>query len=109
MPHTQEEENAFIEGFHGIPSEITRRAMSDVELASALAESDRDSAKFIALDLELARRKNAQQYASQGNAQPSPDHWYKKPIAVICISVASALVTACMLYLVAQHFGIALK
>ena len=109
MPHTQEEENAFIEGFHGIPSEIARRAMSDVELAAALAESDKSSAKFIVLDLELARRKQAQQNVGQDDSKPSPDHWYKKPSAVIGIGVATALITACLLYLVAQHVGITLK
>lgn len=54
MPHneTQKERDAFIEGFHGIPSAEELRGMSFVELASLLSYCEKGSAKFIVVERE---------------------------------------------------------
>ena len=41
----------------------------------------------------------------QEKPEPAPDHWYKKPIPVIGITVVGGLVLACALYLMRIHWG----
>lgn len=58
---TQEEEDAFIEGFDDIPSHSELSTMSFVKLASLLSLSKLGSAKFLVIENALLRHKEAAQ------------------------------------------------
>ena len=84
-------QDEFIEGFHDIPSQDKLAALSFVELAALFSECKTGAAKYTVVERELDRRKQSQQEKAKSDAEPAPDHWYKKPIGVIGIAITSGV------------------
>ncbi len=56
-----QEENAFLEGFHDIPSKKELDEMSFVKLASALSQCSAGSAKFLVIENAMLRHEESAQ------------------------------------------------
>ena len=104
-------EDAFARVDDNIPLDHELQAMSYVELASLLSSCEKGSAKYLVVERAKMHRDTFEsqilsQAIPKGKANPVPDHWYKKPIAVIGITVFGGVVLASAIYLIRQHLGV---
>lgn len=95
------DQDAFERGFHDVPSDAEMRALSDMDLYTLIASANTGSVRRMALETENERRKEAQK---SNSSKPSRDHWYKKPVATISLTVLSALVVAAIVTAVRFKF-----
>jgi hypothetical protein len=117
----QAAQEAFLRGYHGIPDDEKLQKMSFVELAALLSSCENGSARFLVVESEVNRRKNQVAIHDDLGKIPNPasnataDVTNKKmnPFATSHIkifeAVVGALVFACIVYLIAQYFGLHLN
>src|SRR5437660_12337815 len=88
-------QDAFVRGFEGIPSDQELQAMSYAELAVLLSSCTKGSAKYLVVERAKMHRDVFElpvltQAIPKVQAEPAPDHWYKKRIPVIGSAVLAA-------------------
>jgi hypothetical protein len=55
-PHSPEEQDGFVRGYHNIPDDEKLQAMSHIQLAEILQSCERDSTKFHVIEREIKKR-----------------------------------------------------
>ena len=111
-----EEDSARV--FHGIPSDEWLQSISYVELSALLVSCQKDSAKFHVVEAEKRRRDYhlspakmeivVAQEDTDKDKKPSPDHWYKKPLPAIFLTVVAGSILLGIRYALIHHFGVPL-
>lgn len=92
------DEDAFHRGYYGIPDDEKLHRMSIVELAALLSSCEKGSPKFLVVEEELHRRRNAE----------PEKRWFEKPIGQIGVGVIITVLAACAVYLIKNYADIAL-
>ena len=117
------DQDKFDAGFRDLLSPEELAALSDIALLSLLDGPDDRSARRRQLEREWNRRGSMQtpepakpepDHASDKAATPKNDpvpnepHWWKRPLGMVFLGVATPVLTALVLYLIARHFGVVL-
>jgi len=107
-------ETDFASGYRGVPDDDKLRAMSYIRLCDLLESSAPGTTAFMVIEAEKRRRDALPAEGKQVVANVSapqaekagPDHWYKKPVPVIIITVIAGLTVLCIRYILRNHFGL---
>ena len=113
---TTNHDDDFHRGYHGIPDNEKLKAMSDIALFSMLSDCQPNTPKYMAVNAEKLRRESnlakgeniVTKMSANPSEKPSPDHWYKKPIAVIIFAVIAGCIILFIRFIAINHFGISL-
>lgn len=108
MDEQRDADEAFHRSRNGLPTGEELRAMSYVQLCSLLENSASGSTRYFIVEAEKKQRDAlllAKEVDVKIGKKPTPDHWYKKPVPVICTTVIASAVTL-IVRQVLIHYGL---
>ena len=106
----QEEHDAMMRSFHGVPLANKIETLSDIELAELQSQLPPDSPGKIIIENEWQRRKSSE----VPNPTPTPPadqtnnefDWQRKILIYIAVGVIIVILGAFAIHLIKKHFGI---
>ena len=109
-------EDDLIRGYSSAPDELELKAWSYVRVCNELEQAKVGTTRYMIIEAEKrrldslleARKEAAQAGVKQERKDPTPDHWYKKPIPVIALSVTAGLLILGIKYILKHKYGIEL-
>lgn len=100
-----EAEEAFVRGFHGIPSDEKLRAMSYIDLCELLTSCEKGTTKHSVVEREKVRRDTMEnaKLSHIPSTSRTTKRWFERPTGIILLSAAGSLVAWAIL----RYYGIA--
>ena len=107
-------EDDLVRGFRSAPDETELKAWSYVRVCNDLEQAKAGTTRYMVIETEKRRldslsetgKEAAQASINQERKEPTPDHWYKKPIPVIALSVTAGLVILGIKYILKHKYGV---
>lgn len=93
-----EAEDGFLRGYHDIPSDAERQAMSYVALCDLLSSCQSGTTKYAIIAREIERRD----VNEKAKATFATRRWFERPVGIVILGVVASMVATAAWYLILQ-------